>query len=98
MRMTKANAEVISVTLDNGETIICTPDHRFMLRDGSYKAAAELTPDDSLMPLYRKISDKREPGITIDGYEMVWDPRSDSWLFTHILADWYNRWRGVYAK
>ena len=95
-RMTKANAEVIEVTLDNGETIICTPDHRFMLRDGSYKPAALLTSDDSLMPLYRKLSDKSEPGITIDGYEMVWNSRSDGWLFTHLLADWYNRWQGVY--
>jgi DNA gyrase subunit B len=50
------------------------------------------------MPLYRKLSDLREPGITIGGYEMVWDPRSDSWLFTHMLADWYNRWSGVYRK
>ena len=50
-RITKKNAEVIKVTLDNGETIICTPDHRFMLRDGSYKQAASLTPDDSIMPL-----------------------------------------------
>ncbi|MGB7444735.1 MAG: DNA topoisomerase (ATP-hydrolyzing) subunit B [Coleofasciculaceae cyanobacterium] len=95
-RMTKANAKVIEVTLDNGEKIICTPDHRFMLRDGSYKRAALLTSDDSLMPLYRKLSDKSEPGITIDGYEMVWNSRSDSWLFTHLLADWYNRWQGVY--
>ncbi|MDQ4077266.1 MAG: toprim domain-containing protein, partial [Chloroflexota bacterium] len=37
-------------------------------------------------------------GITIDGYEMVWNPRSDSWLFTHTLADWYNRWKGVYRE
>ncbi|MFM7407876.1 MAG: DNA topoisomerase (ATP-hydrolyzing) subunit B [Cuspidothrix sp.] len=95
-RMTKANAEVIKVTLDNGETIVCTPDHRFMLRDGSYKQAALLTSNDSLMPLYRQISDISNPGITIDGYEMVWNPRSDSWLFTHTLADWYSRYLGVY--
>ncbi|MUL36288.1 DNA topoisomerase (ATP-hydrolyzing) subunit B [Gloeocapsopsis dulcis] len=95
-RMTKANAEVIQVTLDNGEIIICTPDHHFMLRDGSYKAAAQLTPNDSLMPLYRRLSDSNEPRITIDGYEMAWNPRSDSWLFTHLLADWYNRAFGVY--
>ncbi len=95
-RMTKANAEVIKVTLDNGETLVCTPDHRFMLRDGTYKPAAMLTPDDSLMPLYRKLSDTSESGITIDGYEMVWNPRSDSWLFTHLLADWYNRSLDVY--
>src|SRR2546422_2355374 len=64
--MTKAHAKVIRVTLDNGESIVCTPDHRFMLRDGSYKAAADLTPADSLMPLYRKMSDMTEPGITIE--------------------------------
>ena len=97
-RITKNSTEVIKVTLDNGEEILCTPDHRFMLRDGSYKAAALLTPDDSLMPLYRKLSDINDSGITIDGYEMVWDIRSDSWLFTHTVADWYNRWQGIYQK
>src|SRR5690349_52145 len=56
-RVTKENAQVIRVTLDSGESIVCTPDHPFMLRDGSYKAAVELTPDDSLMPLHRKLSD-----------------------------------------
>ncbi len=65
-RMTKAHAKVIRVTLDNGESIICTPDHRFLLRDRSYKAAIDLTPADSLMPLYRKMSDMAEPGITIE--------------------------------
>jgi DNA gyrase subunit B len=97
-RITRTNAEVIKVTLDNGETIICTPDHLFMLRDGSYKAAALLTSDDSLIPLYRKFSDTKERGITISGYQMVWNPHSNSWLFTHLLADWYNRWQGVYKK
>ncbi len=96
-RITKRNAKVIRLILDNGEVITCTPDHRFLLRDGSYKQAAELSPHDSLMPLYRQLSDKKEPGITIDGYEMVWDTKTDTWLFTHVLADWYNRWQGVYS-
>jgi DNA gyrase subunit B len=97
-RVTKRNTEVIRVNLDNRETITCTPDHRFMLRDGSYKPAAELSPDDSLMPLYRKLSDISEPGITINGYEMVWDPRSGYWLFTHLVSDWFNRWHGFYSE
>ena len=58
-RRTKTNAEVVKITLDNDETIICTPDHLFMLRDGSYKAAASLTPGDSLMPLRRKLPNRR---------------------------------------
>ncbi len=96
-RVTKRGVPVVRVVLDNGEAITCTPDHRFMLRDGTYRRADALQPHDSLMPLYRKLSDMEEPGITIDGYEMVWDPRSDSWLFTHVLADWYNRWKKVYS-
>lgn len=95
-RITKKDAEVIKITLDHGEAIICTPDHLFLLRDGSYKPAAALTPEDALMPLYRKLSALHDPGITINGYEMVWNPASDSWLFTHAIADGYNRWQGIY--
>ncbi len=51
--ITKRDAAVIRLTLDNGETIVCTPDHRFMLRDGRYKAAAQLTPEDALTPLFQ---------------------------------------------
>ena len=50
------------------------------------------------MPLYRKTSDLRGEGITIDGYEMVWDPSSNTWLFSHVLADWYNLWKGDYSR
>lgn len=97
-RMTKVNAEVVKVTLDNGETIICTPDHPFMLRNGNYKPAAELTRQDSLMPLYRKVSVKNERGTGLDGYEMVWNPLRDNWFYTHLLADFYNLEHGVYLS
>jgi ribonucleotide reductase alpha subunit len=53
-RLTKKNAEVIKVTLDNEEEIICTPDHKFMLKSSEYKEAYKLTQEDSLMPLYEK--------------------------------------------
>src|SRR5215471_13159558 len=59
-RMTKTQATVVRVTLDNGESIVCTPDHRFMLRDGTYQEAGNLAADNSLMPLYRKMSDMYE--------------------------------------
>ena len=51
-RKTKTNAEVLEVLLDNEEPIVCTPDHLFMLRDGTYRRADQLKPGDSLMPLY----------------------------------------------
>ena len=96
-RVTKRNVDVVKITLDNGESVECTPDHRFMLRDGKYRQANDLRTGDSLMPLYRKVSDKAEKGITIDGYEMVFDAYSESWLFTHMIADWYNLWQGSYT-
>jgi DNA gyrase subunit B len=54
-RITKKDAGVIKIILDNNQEIICTPDHKFMLRNGMYKQAKELTKEDSLMPLNRKI-------------------------------------------
>jgi len=54
-RMTSKNKEVIKIILDNDEEIICTPDHKFMLRNGIYKQAKDLTNEDSLMPYQVKI-------------------------------------------
>lgn len=71
-RRTKKKTKVIKIELDNKKEIICTPDHLFMLNDGTYKQAQYLTKDDSLMPLYQKISTTKDKGITIDGYEMVY--------------------------
>ncbi len=88
-RKTKKNVEVIKVVLDNEEEITCTPDHKFMLRDGSYKRAENLTSEDSLMPLRKKLSELGN-GITIEGYEMVFDNKESKWIFTHLLADKYN--------
>lgn len=47
--LTKKDAQIVRLTLDNGKQIRCTPDHRIMLRDGSYKEAQYLTEDDNLM-------------------------------------------------
>jgi DNA gyrase subunit B len=88
-RITRKNAQVIKIVLDNNEEIICTPDHLFMLRDGSYKQAQYLTSSHSLMPFRQKVS-KIGKKITIDGYEMIFDPSKHNWIFTHMLSDIYN--------
>src|SRR5438067_628474 len=51
-RKTRAQASLVRVLLDNGEPIRCTPDHLFLLRDGTYRRADQLASDVSLMPLY----------------------------------------------
>ncbi|MGH9843904.1 MAG: DNA gyrase subunit A [Blastocatellia bacterium] len=51
-RITRRDAELVELTFDDGSTVRCTPDHRFMLRDGDWREAQELTVDDSLMAGY----------------------------------------------
>ena len=51
-KLTRNNAPLIKVVLDNGEEIKCTPDHQFLLRDGEYQEAQYLTIGTSLMPFY----------------------------------------------
>ena len=59
---TKRATRFIRVTLDNDEQILTTPEHLFLLRDGTYIPAAELTEGQSLMPLYFS---------SVKGYETV---------------------------
>jgi DNA gyrase subunit B len=42
---TKRTNDLIKVTLDNNEEIVSTSDHKFLLRDGSYVEAKDLTED-----------------------------------------------------
>jgi DNA gyrase subunit A len=52
-RLVKRNDTVVKVTLVSGAEIVCTPDHRFMLRDGTYREASKLKAKDQLMPFAR---------------------------------------------
>ena len=61
---TRKNASLFKIIISGGAEIICTPDHLFMLKNGEYKRADELTFKDSLMPLYRTYQ-------TRDGYEHI---------------------------
>ncbi|MDQ3804096.1 MAG: RtcB family protein [Acidobacteriota bacterium] len=53
-KKTRTESPLVKVTLDNGREIRCTPDHEFMLRDGSYRQAQELESRTSLMPFYEQ--------------------------------------------
>ncbi|MBT4651501.1 DNA topoisomerase (ATP-hydrolyzing) subunit B [Candidatus Woesearchaeota archaeon] len=95
-RITKRNVEVVKVILDNDEEIICTPDHKFMGREGHYVEARNLSKLTSLMPIKRQLS-KIGKRITIAGYELIYDNLERRWIFTHLLADKWNIDNGVYS-
>ena len=52
---TKVTDRICKLVLNTNELIQCTPDHRFMLRDGSWIEAQYLTTDDELMTLNKDV-------------------------------------------
>jgi dCTP deaminase len=79
---------LLEVTLDDGSIIHCTPDHEFLMRDGTVLMAHELRPEMPLMPLYRQVA---------RGYEMLYQPLNGQLHPTHRLADQWNLRHGLYA-
>ena len=98
-RLTERDAKIITVTLDNGEEIKCTPNHRFMVRNGEYKEAQNLEEGDSLMPFYTKKATKEDvSNENLVNYPLIYQPQQEIWVFAHHLADQYNLQKGKYEK
>lgn len=84
--LTKENAEVIKITLDNNESFKCTPNHLIMMRDGSYKEAKDLLINESVMPLNthdQKIHYKFT--VSKNNYELTYNPKKGCSIHTHKL-------------
>lgn len=82
---TRKNAELVEVFIDNGKSVRCTPDHKFLLRNGEYKEAQSLQTSDSLMPKYTKIASKENKNKSNDHKvdKVVWlEDREDTGCIT----------------
>jgi hypothetical protein len=79
---TRMNAKVVRVHLDNGKYIDCTPDHNFLTRDGEWIEAQNLVANQSLMPLYTRLSAEKN----ISGYTEVYHPGTGKWEMVHRLV------------
>lgn len=82
--ITRKNTKVMKITLDNGETITCTPDHKFPIRDIGFVEAQQLVEGQSLIPFrkrFKPISKNRNE------YEQVFDVYKNEWVFTHRMVD-----------
>jgi hypothetical protein len=82
---TRKNAQTVKVHLDNNNFIECTPDHKFLTRDGVWVEAQYLTPNTPLMPLYLKDSGYK------NHYTHVYEPGTGKYKPVHkIVAEQYN--------
>lgn len=75
---TGTTTRLCEVVLDNGRVTKCTPDHLFMLEDGTYKEAQYLQPGDSLAALHMKQDSH--------GYNEYYDTKIRRWKFVHHLV------------
>ena len=82
--LTRKDSELFRVTLDDGSYIDTTPDHEYMLRDGSYKRADELTEGQSLMPFYTVTTTVRKDKLK--GYEKIFNPNTNKYEYTHRIV------------
>jgi len=88
--LTRKDSELIRVTLDDDTHIDTTPDHEYMLRDGSYVRADKLEDGVSLMPFYTNFEKIRRSDK--NGYEKVYNPATNRYKFTHrMVANEYSR-------
>lgn len=80
--LTRENSEILKVTFDDGTYIETTPDHEYLLRNGTYVRADELKEGISLMPFYTLTSCESNG---ISGYEKVYNPSTNHHSFTHRI-------------
>ena len=79
--ITQKSAEVIELTLDNGEIIICTPEHKFPIIGKGFVQAQDIIPEkDSLISFNIRECSIKEKGNT---YIQIYDHESKSWQFVH---------------
>lgn len=85
-RLTKKNVEVWKLTLDDGSSLIATPDHKIMLKDGNYCDLSELKSGQSLMPFNTYLSE----GSWNEGYRCI-NSKSNGYARQYrMLYEFYN--------
>jgi ribonucleoside-diphosphate reductase alpha chain len=71
-RLTREQAEVVRVILDDGTYLRCTPDHPIMTADGGYRNAGKLRPGQSLAGFGRERTAHKVASVVLDGVADVY--------------------------
>ena len=78
------------ITFDSGKSITASPEHRLMLRDGTYRKTEDIQVGDAMMPFYRKdLFEGAEEGTK--GYSWIYtmNDKFRGWTKEHqLVAEW----------
>lgn len=87
--VTRKDAEVLRLTLDDGKMITCTPDHKFPVLGRGMVEAQDLTRDDSLISF---VTDRKSLSRDQDrSYTRVFDHELNEFVLVHRLVAEYFR-------
>ena len=86
--ITRRDTAVIKLTFDNGNTLICTPDHKIPVFGKGFVEAKDLTSMDSLIAFNTKNEKISNKG---NDYQKVWDHLTKKWVWTHRLVGKFFR-------
>ena len=83
------NRDVYRITLDNGEIIKCTNNHKFLSRKNKWVSIKDktLVPGLSMMPYYTRFNKK--------GYTQVKDNKTERWKSRYVIV---GKWKSEYHK
>lgn len=93
---TRSAAQVLKITLDSGDTITCTPDHKFPIRGVGFVEAKDLPVGQSLMALYTRNKDIG-PHCKRD-YTQFYNHVDQTWEYVHRMVAKFMRDRGQHNE
>lgn len=84
--VTRKDSQVMKLTLDNGEEIVCTLDHKFPVWNKGKTEAKDLVVGDSMIPFYSKEKSVVKGKNT---YKQIFNNDTKKWEFVHrLVSDW----------
>ena len=84
-RKTK-RAMTVRVILDNGDSFICTPDHRILNLEGKWQEAGSLATGDKLMPFYRIPANEDLSGCKTNQFPRIYT-NTKGWIHERQFVD-----------
>ncbi len=90
--ITQRDTETIKMTLDNGDEIVCTPEHKFPVQSRGFVEAKDLTYEDRLWSFDGKEESITTPtGVTSSKYRTIYDPTTKSCKIVHRFVELTNK-------
>lgn len=87
--VTRKDAQVIKLTLNNGRELVLTPDHKIPVLGKGFVEAKDLTVNDPLISFETKQTSL--PNNPAETYQQIYDHQSASWKYSHrVVAEFFK--------